>query len=349
MATLVNQEISYEAAQTPVAFAAMTPDSARTVFTSASKPWSGVILTSGVEPYVVAPYGLVTGGEVTVGATAGDVAVAALTAMMAGVSGASATTGILSVGAKADLTITLNTTEAKPFRIDSVTVSDAGAIALVSGGGHATAFNEVRGSDGGPPSIPLGAIEIAQVRRNYWHATDNRAVTTEEIFQVPGTHQERYDYPVWSEDPIRGQITMNAALPLIHGATATAASTAGKKVYARYATPSYAPISRVRDYVPAETSNSTSSESFYDNVTVGAYSSSLGQASFTASLGDGVTDALLAKVGQNLLFRFKPNKNLAANIVTQGVLGVARTFGVGAAPSASFTISPTQASVNNAS
>lgn len=348
MATLVNQEIAYESAQTSVAFAAMTPDSARTVFTATSKPWSGIVITSGVEPYVVAPYGLMTGGEVTPGAVAGNVASAALTAMMPGVSGADATTGALTVAEKTDLTITLNTVTNTPFRIDSVTVSDAGAIALVSGTPHASAFNETRGSAGGPPSVPLGAIEIAQVRRNFAHADTNRAVTTAEIFAVPGTHQERYDYPVWNTDPINGQITMVSALPLIHGATATAASTAGKKVYARYATPLYAPISRVKDYVPAETSNSTSSEAFYDNVTVGSFTSSLGQASFTASLGDGVTDALLAKVGQTLLFRFKPDKNRTANIVTQGVLGVARTFGVGASPSAAFTISPTQASVNNA-
>ena len=69
-------------------------------------------------------------------------------------------------------------------------------------------------------------------------------------------------------------------------------------------------------------------------------------ASFTASLGDGVTDVLLGKVGQNLLFRFKPDKNRAPYIVTQGVLGVTRTFGVGAAASGDFTISPSQASVN---
>jgi hypothetical protein len=348
MANLVNQEISNESAQTPVDFVALTPESARTVFTAASKPWSGVVITAGVEPYVVAPYGLMTGGAVTPGAAAGDVASEALTAMMPGVSGADAVTGVLTVAAKTDLTITLNTVIGTPFRIDSVTVSDAGAIALVVGTPHASAFNEVRGSAGGPPSVPLGAIEIAQVRRNYAHAADQRAVTTAEIFQVPGTHQERYDYPVWNTDPINGTITFVSALSLIHGATAGAASTAGKKVYARYATPLYAPISRVKDWVPAETSNSTNSEAFYDNITVGSFTSSLGQATFTAALNDGVTDALLAKVGQNLLFRFKPDKNRAANIVTQGILGVARTFGVGAAPSAAFTISPTQASVNNA-
>ena len=346
MATLVNQEISYESAQVAVAFATMSPDSTRTVFTAASKPWSGVVITTGVEPYVVAPYGLITGGEVTPGAAAGDVAVAVATAMMPGVTGHNANTGVVSVLAVTDLTITLNTAVGTPYRIDSVTVNTSGAHALVVGDPHASAFNEVRGSAGGPPSIPLAAVEVAQIRRNYAHAADQRAVTAAEIFQVPGTHQERYDFPVWSQDPIRGQITFAAALPLIHGATADAAATAGKLVYARYATPLYAPIPRVRDWVPAETSNSTSSEAYYDNVNIGSFSSSIGQASFTASLSDGITDTLLSKVGANLLFRFKPDKNRAANQVTQGVLAVTRTFGVGAAASGDFTISPSQASVD---
>ena len=349
MSALVNQEISYESAQVPVAFATLTGDSTLKIYTAASKPWSGVIITTGVEPYVVAPYGLITGGEITPGASAGNVAVATATVMMPGATGADATTGIGTVLADAALVVTLNTVIGTPFRIDSITVDENLDIVLVSGTAHASAFTETRGVAGGPPSIPLASVEIGQVRRNYAHATDQRAVTAAEIFAVPGTHQERYDFPVWQTDPIRGQVTFADALPLIHGATAGATPTAAKLIYARYATPLYAPIARVRDFVPGETSNSTSSEAYYDNVTIGSVSSSLGQATFTASLGDGVTDALLAKVGQNLLFRFRPDKNRTPYIVTQGVLGVARTFGVGAAASGAFTISPSQASVNVAS
>jgi hypothetical protein len=346
MATLVNQEVSYESTSVAVAFATMTPDSVRTAFTSATRPWSGNVVTPGVEPYVVAPYGLITGGEVTPGAVAGNVAVAIATAMMPGVTGHDANTGVVSVNANTALVITLNNSaEGTPYRIDSVTVNSSGAYALEVGRPH-SAFSEVRGALGGPPTIALGSIEIAQIRRNFYHATVNQAVTAAEIFQVPGTHQERYDFPVWSQDPIRGQITFAAALPLIHGADPALGATAGKLVYARYSTPLYAPIPRCRDWVPAETSNSTSSEAYYDNVNIGSFSSSIGQASFTASLSDGITDTLLSKVGANLLFRFKPDKNRAANQVTQGVLAVTRTFGVGAAASGDFTISPSQASVD---
>jgi len=345
MATLVNQEVSYESAQVPVAFATLTPDSARTVFSSASRPWSAAVVTPGVEPYVVAPYGLMTGGDVTPAAAAGNnnVDVAALTAMMPGASGANATTGVLSVNAAANVACTRGAGASTAYLINSITVNASAAVVVVAGAGAEGGFSTTRGDAGGPPSIPLGSIEIAQV----WFTSHTAAVVTAaEIRQVPGTNQERYDFPVWAEDPIRGRITFAAALPLIHGATATDAPTAGKLVYARYATPLYAPIPRCRDWVPAETSNSTSSEAYYDNVNIGSFSSSIGQASFTASLSDGITDTLLSKVGANLLFRFKPDKNRAANQVTQGVLAVTRTFGVGAAASGDFTISPSQASVD---
>jgi hypothetical protein len=64
---------------------------------------------------------------------------------------------------------------------------------------------------------------------------------------------------------------------------------------------------------------------------------------------DGVTDGMLAKKGQNLLFKFIPDKNKAPYQITQGVLGVARTFGVGSNPSATVTVSASQASVDFAS
>jgi hypothetical protein len=334
MAVLTNAAIYYESGQAAVAFAAMTADSARTTFSLASKPWSQA---AGYE-YTVVPYGLATGGEITVGATAGDVAVAALTAYMAGATGASATTGLLSVNAVADLEITLNTDVTKTFRIDSVTVTTAGAIALVAGAVH-TEFVTSRGVAGGPPMIPDGSIEIGQIRRNFAHADTNRAVTAAEIFQVVGTHVERWDYPVWSEDPIRGQITFAAALDAIH------TGPAAKKVYAKVATPIFAEIPRARDWVPAETSNSVNSEQYYDG-TIGSFSSSLGQASLTASLNDGITDTMLGKKGSNLLFKFKPDKNKVPYQITQGVLGISRTFTVGANPTAAVTVSASQASVD---
>ncbi len=341
------QQVEYEAAATPVAFAALTPNGARKVFTAAAKPWSAQVVTVGVEPYVVAPYGLVNGGEVTPAAAAGNnnVDVAALTAMMPAATGADATTGILSVGQALNTACTRGAAASTAFLINSITVNTSGAIAVVVGTGS-TAFSATRGAAGGPPSIPLASVEIAQVRFTSHTAG---VVLASEIFAVPGTHQERYDFPVWQTDTIRGTVEFSDAMPLIHGATAGAASTAGKLVHARYATPLFTIQPRTRDFIPAETTNSTSSEALYDNVNLGSVTSSLNQASFVSKLADGTTDAILAQVGKNLLFRYKVDKNRAPYIITQGVLGVSRTFPVGGWAEATFTISPNQASVNFAS
>lgn len=333
MAALTNAGIYYESGQAQQSFAEMADSGAHTKFTLAAKPWSQA---AGYE-YVVAPYGLITGGAITPSAGNDAVDVAALTAMMPGATGASATTGVLSVAADTDISITRGLTT-DTHCITSITVVSGGTIAAVAGT-DGTAFTETRGVAGGPPLIPVGSIEIGQVRTASVTAA---AVLSTEILQVVGTHQERYDYPVYSEAPVEGSITFAAALPLIH--------TGGvpKKVYARVATPVFAEIPRAKDWVPAETSNSVASEQYYDS-TVGSFSSSLGQASFTASLNDGVTDALLAKKGQNLLFKFAPDKNKAPYQITQGVLGVARTFAVGANPTVAVTVSASQASVDFAS
>lgn len=335
MATLNSAAVYYESGQSQNAFAAMTAASGNIVFSLAAKPWSQV---SGYE-YVVVPYGVATGGAIipAVSTTNDLVDTAALTAYMAGVSGASATTGLLTVNATTDNACTRGATT-NTHIINSITVSTAGAIVVVSGTAT-TAFSTTRAAAGGPPLIPDGAIEIGQVR---FTSTAAAAVLSTEIFQTVGTHQERYDYPVWSEDPISGQITFADALPSIHTGVIP------KRVYAMVATPVFAEISRSKDWVPAETSNTVNSEQYYDGA-VGSVASSLGQASFTASLNDGVTDALLAKKGSNLLFKFSPDKNKTPYQITQGVLGVARTFAVGSNPTAAFTVSASQASVDFAS
>lgn len=330
MAILNNAAIYYESGQVQKAFAELSDSGDHLKFTLADKPWSSV----GSYAYAVAPYGLATGGVITPAgsATNDKVDVAALTAYMPGATGASATTGLLVVNTATDVTITRGLTT-DTHCITSITVNASGAIAAVAGT-DGTAFSETRGAAGGPPFIPVGSIEIGQVRTTSITAA---VVTSAEIFQVVGTHQERYDYPVWSENPLLGTITFASALTLIHtGAVA-------KKVYARVATPIFAEIPRAKDWVPAEQSQSVQSESYYDGA-VGAVSTTLGQASFTVSLNDGVTDALLSKRGQTLLFKFLPDKNKAPYQLTQGVLGVSRKFGVGANPGASVTVSASVAS-----
>ncbi len=341
MAALTNQSIAYESAQSSNAFASMTTTD-NTTYSTTVKPWSQAAGAT----YTVGPYGLMTGGEVTPGAANNSVRMAALTAMMPGATGASATTGVLSVNAVTNdsLTATRGTSAGTAYIISSLTITSAGAAAMVAGAGS-TAFVATYGAAGGPPTIPLGSIEVAQVKLT---SSTAAVVATGEIFQVVGDSQERYDFPVWSEDPIRGQITFASALPTIHGTNAAAAATAAKLVYVKASTPVFAEVARAKDWVPAETSYSVTSEAYYDGA-IGSSSPTLNAASFTCALNDGVTDAMLAKRGQSLLFRFKPDKNKSAYQLTQGILGVGRTFGVGAAASASITVAAAQESVDFAS
>lgn len=333
MATLNNAGIFYESAQSQQSYAAMTDSGDHKTFTLSAKPWSSV----GSYAYTITPYGLATGGEITVGSGDDNVQTAALTCYMPGATGASATTGLLSVAADTSVAVTRGASS-DTHCITSVTVDTNGAIVAVAGT-DGTAFSETRGAAGGPPLIPVGSIEIGQVRTT---SVTAGVITADEIYQVVGTHQERYDYPVWSENPLTGKITFAAALPLIHTGSVT------KSVRARVATPIFAEIPRAKDWVPAETTNSVGSEQYYDGA-VGSVSSSLGQASFTASLNDGITDAILAKKGQTLIFKFLPDKNKAPYQLTQGVVGIGRTFGVGANPTVTVTISASVATEDLAS
>ena len=177
--------IRYEAGQTAYPWEAMADSGDATKFAASFAPISQA---SGSEP-VVAPYGLLTGGAITPHATNDTVSIAALTACMPGVVGADAD-GVVAVSA-GTLTVTRGLTT-DTHCITSITVDSSGALAAVAGT-DGTAFSETRGGVGGPPLIPVGSIEIGQVRTTSISAA---AVAAGEIYQVPGLHLERSDYPV---------------------------------------------------------------------------------------------------------------------------------------------------------
>lgn len=322
--------IRYEAGQTAKPFEAMADSGDATVFSASFSPVSNA---AGFEP-VVAPYGLLTGGAITPHVDNDKVTVAALTASMAAVSGADAD-GVVSVSSG-----TVNITRGAStdtHNITSITVDSTGALAAVAGT-DGTAFSETRGANGGPPLIPVGSIEIGQVRTTSVTAA---AVTAGEIYAVPGTHVERSDYPVYSLDFATGEITFAEALPLIHtGAVA-------KKVYIKGATPLFAPIPQTSDWVPAESTYSINSTDTYDGP-VGSASASLGQASFSAILKDGITDSFMAQKGKNLWFEFRPDRDKTVpKQLTQGIFGVSRTFPAGGGSfSAACTVTPSVESLD---
>ena len=318
-----NALLRYEAGQNASSMTQLTDSGDQTKFTSTASLWSG---RSGSQPEV-RPNGLVTGGAITVGSTDDTVDVAALTCYLAGV--------LTNVSASSGESITRGLTT-DTHMINSVTVTSGGAIAVVVGTDH-TAFSTVRGDPGGPPLIPVGSIEIGQVRTT---SITTAAILASEIFQVIGLHQERSDFPVWNESNSTGSITFAAALPQIH------TGPAAKQVWASYAEPIFADISRAVDFVPPENSNSLSSTQIYGS-TLGATSTTLNQGTFTFFPNDGVSDAIIKLEGENLWFKFFPDRLKTLNVLAQGKLGFTRAFPAGDNITASCTISAQERGLDN--
>ena len=325
MPTAENAKLEYEAGQSYNAYEALTDSGDKTTFNSSASLWSA---KSGYTP-TVRPNGLITGGAVTVGTGNDAVDAAAATCYLAGVE--------TSVSASAGLSLTRGSAS-NTHIINSITVNSGGTYAVVAGTAT-TAFSETRGAAGGPPYIPVGSIEVAQVRLTSITAAP---VTADEIFAVIGTHTERYDYPLWNVNYDAGNIDFLAALPAIHTGDVP------KAVYATFYEPIFAEISLASDYVPSEESHSVSSTQIY-NRTIASSSSTLNQGSFTTYLQDGVTDALVAAKNQVLWFRFHPDRYKTANILDQGKLGISRTFPAGDNIAAACTISAEAVSIEKAS
>lgn len=328
MSSNENAMIQFESGLTPYAMSALIDSGDHKTFSSQAELFSE---SAGHAPDI-RPNGLITGGLVSVAASETDdaVDVAALSCYLAGVNTA--------VAAAVDKAITRPATNVA--KVNSLTVTSAGAIAFVAGtDGADGSFVETRGAAGGPPLIPVGSIEIAQVRVT---ASAAAPIAAAEIFQVVGTHQERYDYPIFEADNAAGSVVFDAALPLIH------TGPAAKAVYAAYAEPLFSEQKFANDFTPAETSHSVSSEQVY-GATVGKTASSLGQSSFTAILKDGITDPILAAADDVRWFRYYQDKNKLPHVLTQGKVGVSRSFSASDNPKVTVTISAQSASVNRAS
>jgi len=301
MSTASEAKIEFEGGQTAYPMGEITDSGDHTLFDTSVSLFSGV---SGSEPDV-RPNGLATGGAVipAISTTNNFIDTASLTCYLVGV--------LTTVTADTDVEITRAATDVAS--ITSITINSSGAIAVVKGEDSAdTTFSETRDVAGGPPYIPITSIEIAQVR-----TTTNTAgaITASEIFSVIGLHKERYDSPLFNIQSENGKVNFDAALPLIH--------TAGvpKKVYASYATPIFSELSEGTDFKPSQDSYSLSSTQIY-NKTLGASSKSLGAGSFTAFLKDGISDAIVKLEGENLWFRFHPDRYKSNNILDQGILGL---------------------------
>lgn len=319
MPTAENALLRYEGGQQVAAMSALTDSGDHIKFTSTASLWSQ---RSGYAP-VIRPNGLLTGGAVSTHATNNTVTIAALTLNLNGV-----------VTAVASATGTVTRPATNVAKVNSITIDAAGAVAVVAGTDGATAtFSETRGAAGGPPLIPVDSVEIAQVRLTTSAAAK---VGETEIYQVVGLHTERADFPLYTVAYDAGSVSFLSALDPIHTGPAP------KKVFASYAAPIFADVALASDFVPPETTHSVSSTPIY-GTTLGSASSTLGQGAFTAYLGDGVTDALVALKNQILWFKFFPDRYASAHLLTQGKLGISRTFPAGDSIQAACTISSSAA------
>jgi hypothetical protein len=328
MPTAENAKLQYESGQVLHTYELMTAASGNQHFTASEEVWSGA---SGFTP-IVRPNGLVTGGSVTVGVSGSNdkIDVAALTCYLAGV--------LTTVNAAADQTVLRGLTT-DICRINSVQVTSAGAISIVSGT-DGVAFSETRGADGGPPFILVGSIEIAQVRLG---SITNAPVTADEIYDVVGQHCERWDYPTWTENNIglgqnysvaaeeHAHIKFASALPSSH------TGSLAKRVYIQFYLPTMADFQKVMDFKPVENTHSVTSTQYYGG-TAGARSASIGQGAFTALLQTGVSDDLIKSKDKVMTFKFFPDRLKSHYILTQGALGVTRTFPVAGQIQAACTI-----------
>lgn len=335
MATSKDAKLQFESGQTLAASAVMTDSGDHKIHTISGRTvFSG---KSGFEPDI-RPNGVVSGRKmISTHATNDTVTQAAFTAYSGGV--------LYSVSAT-NPTITRAATDVG--QIHSITMDNAGAIAVIEGEDSATAaLSEVRGAAGGPPSIPADSVEIAQIRLT---GNTPAAISADEIFQVVGTHAERFDFPTWGVNPVgdgdqadtsaqkNAYVEFDSAIPMIHGSVATDPADEYKLVYMKSYAPIFVEAQRSLDFVPAENTHSVSSTQVY-NGTVGSVAASLGQGSFVALMTDNITDSLLQERDAIITIKHFPDRNKAPYTLTQGTLGIKRTFPVADQNQAACTIS----------
>jgi len=327
MATSATAKTEFESGQSANSYTLMTDSGDHKVHTVAG----GTVYSakSGYEASV-RPNGIVTGRNLlSTHASVDTVTVAAFTAYSMGVEqdvNATTASGVRPASGK--------------YNINSVTMTSSGTVTVVTGT-DGDAFSATRGVAGGPPYIPVDDVELGQIK---WSDDTSAVVASTEIFQSVGTHTERFDFPVWNVNNIgegdaatvsakkNAYIEFSSALSAIHTGDAY------KRVYISWYSPIYAELSRTLDFVPAENSHSVTSTQYY-NGTIGSTSTTLGQGSFTALMTDNVTDALVGEKNQILTIRFYPDRNKTAYILTQGTIGLSRTFPVAGQNQADVTIS----------
>lgn len=315
MPTAKQAKVEIETGQTLHDFAVMTDAGDHEVYTiSGGTVWSG---KSGYAP-TVRPNGIVSGRNLITpddGAASNKVDIAAFTAYCKGT--------LLSVSATSAI-FTRPTTGDKAC-VYSVCMASDGSITVIKGTISAGAtFTETRNAAGGPPLIPVNDVELGQIR-----ITDSpdAVVASSEIYQVPGQHTERYDFPSWKENNIgdgesaatsaqkNAYIKFASALPLSH------TGPVAKKTYIKYYSPIFTEIEKTFDFKGIFNTHSVSSQEYYRG-TIASTAQALGQGGFTAFLNSAINDTLVNEKDNIITVRFYPDENKTPYALSQGYIGV---------------------------
>lgn len=323
--------VRYESGQTPQAFEQMANSGDNKKFSASFAPIS-LASNSG---FILALYGLQTGGVVTPGSGNDEVAVAASTVVAPGMTGADAD-GIVTVSAVSDLAIARGLTT-DTHRITAVVVT-AGSYAAVNGVDGAGFVTDL-GAAGGPPYIPEGSVLVAHVKVT---SIASAVVLANEIEQVPGTSQETSSFPVANAiDYAYGTVEFSTAIPAIHTGDVP------RRVYIKGSTPVFTDIGFTSDWSPAKQSYSTSSTDTYDGALAEA-TASLSPATFSALLPNGINEDITSREGQELWVEYRHDRDkLIPRQLTQGKLASTWTRAASSTRvPAAFTVAASQATTN---
>jgi len=312
MTIAANASIKYESGRSLVAFKAMTDSGDHTVFSVSDRIWSG---RAGYEPDI-RPDGIASGITILSADTLADkIAVTDLTAYLAGV-----------LRNVTNTTVTITRATVSDYVINSIVltpVAPSSATLSAIKGVEGSSFITTRGATGGPPYIPVGSIEIGQIKTT---SQSSAVILSSEIFQTPGSHQERSDYPIYHRPRNYGygvntsvtakkyaHIEFCDALDLCHtGGTC-------KYVYIKYYTPVFTTIDSHNGFSPSETTTTPIMAQKYATI-LGHGTSKINSSGFNAEVENGITDALVALDGEMLIFQFYPDTSAAPFMLTMGIL-----------------------------
>ena len=201
--------------------------------------------------------------------------------------------------------------------ISSVTITAGGAFSVVQGA-ESTAFSSDRGDPGGPPYVPVGELEVGQVR---YTSKPSAIVGVAEIQQIEGLSRETPLFPFFPPQDIyaNGGVVFSQPLNAIHTGDLP------KGVYALYFTPIYSEVQLGKDFTPPNESATVNSDERY-NATVASISRSLSAGSVNVLLADGHTDPIITADRDTRWGRFYSNRHRTPHIQGQSIIAMTLNY-----------------------